>query len=71
VIWFVEVQNKDNKVNVTTFDNDSDLGIFLQNYDRGKFRVVGIREMNIEKMSDSMDFVKKDENLEHGKKEEK
>lgn len=76
-MWFVELESPNKKkrfrikVQVTTFNDEKDLGVFLQNYDRNKYKIVRIKKVFVKKISESMDFIKKEENLEYGKKEEK
>lgn len=71
MIWVVELLDKEkNKPEITTFDNDKDLGIFLQNYDLDVFQVMSIRELLVDEISASEKFIKKDSNIEFGDKQE-
>ena len=52
---------------VIYFEDEKELGIFLQNFDRDKFRIKSIYPTKtIDKLTDGQELMKKNKNLETG-----
>lgn len=71
MIWIVETTEHENReTSLIIFKDEKELGIFLQNYDKVKYSIDSIAGTYSDRIKSSDMFIKKEENLETGIKEE-